>query len=147
MSYSQFYCTAKCTVADDFKLNEYIVSLADFIANHIDDDALETCLVHEFDDCTHEEVCEKISEYFNVIGNQLFITVDSEENNTEIHEWLMDQVVSDAMVSNAMEINAATISSRTGCKCGTFFLMKDGTFVGSDEIHAIVEKSFPQINS
>lgn len=147
MSFTQFYCTAKCTVADDFSLSEYVNSLADFISNHIDGDTLETCLINEFEGYTHKKVCEKISEYFSIIGSQLFITVDSEENNTEVHEWLMDQVLNDAMVSSAMEINSATVSSKTGCECGTSFLLKDGTFIGSDEIHTIIEKSFPQVNS
>lgn len=140
MSYTQFVCTAKCKVADDFDLNEYICTLGDFIANHIDDDTLDENVLWEFENATYEEMCEKLCEYMNVVGDQLLITVDSEEQNTSVHDWLIDQVLNDVMISEVMEINSATIDSRMGVECGTSYYKKDGTFIGSDDVYGIVEQ-------
>lgn len=140
MSYTQFVCTAKCKVADDFDLQKYIMSLADFIGNHIDDETLDENIVCEFEDDTHEITCDKLSEFFSVVGDQLLLTVDSEEQNTSVHDWLIDQVLNDVMISEIMEINAATIDSRMGVECGTSYYKKDGTFIGSDDVYGIVEQ-------
>ena len=140
MSYTQFVCTAKCKVAEDFDLQQYIMTLADFIANHIDDDTLDESIVYEFEGATHEGVCEKLNEFFSVVGDQLLLTVDSEEQNTAVHDWLIDQVLNDVMISEVMEINSASIDSRMGVECGTSYYKKDGTFIGSDDVYGIVEQ-------
>lgn len=140
MSYTQFVCTAKCKVAEDFDLQKYVMTLADFIGNHIDDDSLDNDIVWEFEDNTHERVCEKLNEFFSVVGDQLLLTVDSEEQNTSVHDWLIDQVLNDVMISEIMEINSATIDSRMGVECGTSYYKKDGTFIGSDDVYGIVEQ-------
>ncbi len=140
MSYTQFVSTAKCKVAADFDLQQYVMTLADFIGNHIDDDTLSEDIICEFEDQSHERTCEKLCEFFNHVGDQLLITVDSEDQNTMVHDWLIDQVMNDVMVSNVMELNCATIDSRMGVECGTSYYMKDGTFIGSDDVFGILEQ-------
>ena len=140
MSYTQFVSTAKCKVAEDFDLQKYVMSLADFIGNHIDDDSLDNDIVWEFEDNTHERVCEKLNEFFSVVGDQLLLTVDSEEQNTSVHDWLIDQVLHSVMVSNIMEVNSASIDSRMGVECSVCYYTKDGNFIGSDDVFAILEQ-------
>jgi hypothetical protein len=140
MSYTQFVCTAKCQVADDFDLKQYVTGLADFISNHIDDDSLDQDIKWAFEELTYERTVEKLSDFFSIVGNQLLLTVDSEEQDTSVHDWLIDQVLNDVMVSEIMEINAATIDSRMGVECGTSYYKKDGTFIGSDDVYNIIEQ-------
>lgn len=141
MSYTQSVSTARCEVADDFNEVEYITSLADFIANHIDDDSLDNDITWEFKGLTHSDVIDKLTGYIRVSGGNLLVEYDTEEHNqnTAVWDWLTDQVRQDVMTSAFMEISSATIDSRRGVECGTSYYMKDGRYIGSDDIMKMLE--------
>ncbi|MFZ9901613.1 MAG: hypothetical protein ACO3D4_09040 [Vulcanococcus sp.] len=139
MSYTQFVCTSKCEVADDFNLEEYLKSLADFIGNHVDDFSDTISWVTEM---THDEIIVEFEKYVWQNGNQILINCDTEENNcdTELWDWLSDQIRQDVMTSKFMTINSTTIDSRDGVDPYQAFIMKDGTQIGPTEISNIVEQ-------
>lgn len=141
MSYTQFVSTAKCVVADDFDLEEYIVTLSDFISNHIED--LDDGIKWAFEEYTQDDVAEILGSYIHYDGSNVFVECDTEESNSnsEVWDWLIDQVREDVMASKLMEINSATIDSRSGVECGTSFLTKSGKFIGSEDIMELVERS------
>jgi len=147
MSYTQFVGTAKCRVAEDFDLNQFVMSTADWIGNNVDDQENENLSANDkealwhYEDQTHEAVCDDLSGYLQLTGDQLLINVDSEEQNTMIWDWLIDQVLHSAMVSNIMEVNSASIDSRMGVECNVCYYTKDGNFIGSDDVFDILEKT------
>ena len=147
MSYTQFVGTAKCRVSPDFDLNQFLMSTADWIGNNVDNQENENLSANDkealwhFEDRTHEGVCSDLEGYLQLTGDQLLINVDSEEQNTMIWDWLIDQVLHSVMVSNIMEVNSATIDSRMGVECGVSYYTKDGNFIGSDDAFAILEQS------
>lgn len=144
MSYTHFTATATCQVAEDFDLNEYVKSLVDFIGNHEDDlpESLQWLGDHE-----HEELVEKVKNYVRMEGKNLLMELDSEEENydSELWDWLNDQIRQDVMTSKFMVIKQSTYDSKYGMDCGTSYYMKDGTFYGSDDIQAILEKALPEL--
>ena len=147
MSYTQFVGTAKCRVSPDFDLNQFLMSTADWIGNNVDNQEDENLSANDkealwhFEDRTHEGVCSDLEGYLQLTGDQLLINVDSEEQNTMIWDWLIDQVLHSVMVSNIMEVNSATIDSRMGVECSVCYYKKDGTFIGSDDVFSILEQS------
>ena len=151
MSYTQFVGTAKCRVAKDFDLNQFLMSTADWIGNNVDNQEDENLSANDkealwhFEDRTHEGVCSDLEGYLQLTGDQLLIHVDSEEQNTMIWDWLIDQVLHSVMVSSIMEVNSATIDSRMGVECGVSYYKKDGTFIGSDDVFDIMEELFPTV--
>jgi hypothetical protein len=147
MSYTQFVGTAKCRVAEDFDLNQFLMSTADWIGNNVDDQENENLSANDkealwhYEDRTHEAVCVDLSNYLQLTGDQLLINVDSEEQNTMIWDWLIDQVLHSAMVSNIMVVNSASIDSRMGVECSVGYYTKDGDFISSDAAIALLEQS------
>jgi hypothetical protein len=141
MSYTQFVATAKCQVADTFNLNEYLVTLSDFVANHLDD--LPDDVSCEFGDYTQDELISEFENYVRELGSQVLIECDTEEcyNNSSIWDWLCDQVRQDVMTSKVMEIHSATIDSRSGVDTSFGFYTKSGKWIGSDDIMQLVEDS------
>ena len=138
MSYTQFVSTAKCQVADDFDLKDALVTIADFLGNHEDDYEF---LLNSYSDHTHDDWVTLFEDYVVLHGNTLLINCDTEDEcgNSEVWDFLIDGFLP-MMTSNFMEINSATIDSRSGVECGTSFYMKDGTFIGSDDIQGILEQ-------
>jgi hypothetical protein len=138
MSYTHSTSTASCEVADDFNLNEYLISLADFVGNHVDD--LPQSL-QWLGDYSHEDLLIDFENYVHENG-KILIELDSEENNhdSDLWDWLCDQIRQDVMTSKFMQINWATHDSKNGVECGTSYYGKDGTFIGSDDIQGIVEQ-------
>ena len=153
MSYTQFVGTAKCRVSPDFDLNQFLMSTADWIGNNVDNQEDENLSANDkealwhFEDRTHESVCSDLEGYLQLTGDQLLINVDSEEQNTMIWDWLIDQVLYSVMVSNIMEINSASIDSRMGVECGVSYYTRNGKFFGSDDVFAILEKSIPELST
>ena len=151
MSYTQFVGTAKCRVAKDFDLNQFLMSTADWIGNNVDNQEDENLSANDkealwhYEDFSHEGVCSDLEGYLQLTGDQLLINVDSEEQNTMIWDWLIDQVLHSVMVSSIMEVNSATIDSRMGVECGVSYYKKDGTFIGSDDVFDIMEELFPTV--
>ena len=151
MSYTQFVGTAKCRVAKDFDLNQFLMSTADWIGNNVDNQEDENLSANDkealwhYEDFSHEGVCSDLEGYLQLTGDQLLIHVDSEEQNTMIWDWLIDQVLHSVMVSSIMEVNSATIDSRMGVECGVSYYKKDGTFIGSDDVFDIMEELFPTV--
>ena len=147
MSYTQFVGTAKCRVAKDFDLNQFLMSTADWIGNNVDNQEDENLSANDkealwhFEDRTHEGVCSDLEGYLQLTGDQLLINVDSEEQNTMIWDWLIDQVLHSVMVSNIMEVNSASIDSRMGVECGVSYYTRNGKFFGSDDVFSILEQS------
>lgn len=139
MSYTQFVCTSKCQVADDFNLEEYLTSLVDFVGNHVDDLSES---ISWLADLEHNEVLEELQKYVRQVGSQVMIDCDTEDDNhdTELWDWLSDQIRQDVMISKFMTINSTTIDSRDGVDPYQSFVMKDGTQIGSDEIQNIIEQ-------
>ena len=122
MSCTQFFCTAKCLVRENFNVNSYVEELALFITSGSDD--LQYEVAWQFENQNTEEISEELLTYFQLIGDQLFINVDSEENNTDVHDWLTTQVIKDVMTSKFMKINSALYDSRSGLSCSTSFYDK-----------------------
>ena len=147
MSYTQFIGTAKCRVAEDFDLNQFLMSTADWIGNNVDNQEDENLsandkeALYNYEDFSHEDVFSNLEGYLQLTGDQLLIHVDSEEQNTMIWDWLIDQVLHSVMVSNIMEVNSASIDSRMGVECSVCYYKKDGTFIGSDDVFDILEQT------
>lgn len=144
MSYTHFTATASCQVAENFDLSQYLVSLADFAGNHVDDlpESLQWLGDH-----LHEELLEKMEKYVHMEGKNLLMELDSEDDNydSEVWDWLCDQIRGDVMTSKFMVIKQSTYDSKYGMDCGTSYYMKDGTFYGSDDIQAILESAIPDL--
>jgi hypothetical protein len=141
MSYTESNYTASCQVADDFNLQEYLTSLVDFVGNHVDDLPKS---IQWLGDYSHKELLETFETYVRESGGKILIELDSEESNydSELWDWLCDQIREDAMTSKFMVMNYSTNDSRCGVECGTSYYLKDGTFIGSDDIQSIVEQHF-----
>jgi hypothetical protein len=141
MSYTQFVATAKCQVADNFNLNEYLVTLSDFVANHLDD--LPEDVSCEVGDYTQDELIDAFRNYVRELGGLVLVECDTEErcHNSCIWDWLCDQVRQDLMTSKVMEIHSATIDSRSGVESSFGFYTKSGKWIGSDDIMQLVEDS------
>ena len=122
MSTTQFTLQASCKVSPDFTLPGYVVSLVDFIANHLDD--LGEDFAIEFDDLTHEESVTKLHQYLTHIDSRaksslrssLFINMDTDEfnGNSIIFDWLVDQIRQDVMASKFMQIISTSVSWKHG---------------------------------
>ena len=132
MSNTQFFCTAKCLVREYFNVESYVEKLALFITSGSDD--LQCEIAWQFENQNTEEISEELLTYFQLIGDQLFINVDSEENNTDVHDWLTTQVIKDVMISKFMEINSALYNSRSGLSCFTSFYDKDCKQIDVEQI-------------
>lgn len=139
MSCIQFVAIASAQTPSTFNLDDYLVSLVDFVANHLDD--LPEDFQIEVGDYGQEDVLEIFSEYVRVLGDKILIECDSEERNgnSMIWDWLCDQVRQDVMISNVMEIHSATINSRSGVDISFGFYKKDGTWIGSDDMVKLLE--------
>jgi hypothetical protein len=147
MSYTQFVATASCEFPDNFSLDDYLTSLSDFIANHIDDDNLNDDVRWVFEDYTQQDVIVILNNYIRESGGKLLIECDTECNNgnSGLWDWLCDRIRQDVMTSKLMEINTATINSRWGVECGTSYFLKNGKYIGSDDIQSILEKNLPEV--
>ena len=139
MSYTQFVATASAQTPSTFNLDDYLVSLVDFVANHLDE--LSEDVQIEVEDYSHEDVVAMFSEYVRVLGDKILVECDSEERNgnSMVWDWLCDQVRKDVMISNVMEIHSATINSRSGVDTTFGFYKKDGTWIGSDDMVKLLE--------
>ena len=148
MSYTQFIATAKCQVPTDFNLKEYLTSLTDFVANHIDD--LPDDIANELGDYDWEDVLNILENYVRELASNVLIECDSEESNgnSTIWDWLCDQFREDVMTGKMMEINSATIDSRSGVETSNGFYTKTGRWIGADDILRIAEESgiFDELN-
>lgn len=132
MSYTQFFCTAKCLVREYFNVEAYVEELALFITSGSDDIQYE--VAYQFENQDTEQISKELLTYFQLIGDQLLINVDSEENSTDVHDWLTTQVIKDVMISKFMEINAASYDSRSGLSCFTSFYDKDCKQIDIEQI-------------
>ena len=148
MSYTQFVATAKCQVPSDFNLKEYLTSLTDFVANHIDD--LPDDIANEFGDYDWEDVLNILENYVREFASNVLIECDSEESNgnSAIWDWLCDQFREDVMTGKMMEINTACIDSRSGLDSSNGFYTKSGRWIGSHDILRIAEETgiFDELN-
>lgn len=99
MTVTQIVKTAKCRVAPDFDLNQFLMSNADWIGNNVDDQENENLsandkeVLRHYEDFSYENVCSDLEGYLQLTGDQLLIIVDSEKQNNIIWEWLIDQVL------------------------------------------------------
>lgn len=139
MSHTQFVCTSKCQASEDFNLEEYLKSLADFIGNHVDDLSESITWLA---DMKYDDVISELEKYVKLNGREILINCDTEDDNdnTEIWDWLSDQVRQDVMISKFMTINSTTICSRNGVDPYHAFVLKDGGHIGPFEIECIIEQ-------
>jgi hypothetical protein len=139
MSYTHCTSSASCEVAEDFDLKEYLTSLTDFVGNHLDD---LPASIQWLGDYEHAELIDTFEDYVRESGGKILIEFDSEEKNhdSDVWDWLCNQIREDVMTSNLMQINYSTYDSKYGVECGTSYYMKDGRFIGSDEIGNILEQ-------
>lgn len=144
MSYTHSTATASCQVAENFDLDEYVKSLVDFIGNHVDDLPQS---IQWLGDYTHEELVDTFNEYVRWGGDKILIQLDSEEDNhdSDLWDWLCDQIREDVMTSKFMQTNWSTNDSKYGVECGTSYYLKDGTFIGSDDVQSLLEKAYPEL--
>jgi hypothetical protein len=90
----------------------------------------------------HDEVVVELNQYVRISGGKLLVEFDSEENNCNvtIWDWMCDDIREDAMTSPFMLMNYACNDSRNGMESSTSYYLKDGRFIGSEEIANIVEQ-------
>jgi hypothetical protein len=69
-----------------------------------------------------------------------FSLTEEDNHDTDLWDWLSDQIRQDVMISKFMTINSTTIDSREGVDPYQAFVMKDGTQIGPTEISNIVEQ-------
>lgn len=140
MSYIESSSIASCIVAEDFDLNEYLKSLVDFIGNHFED--LDKDLQNSLGDLTYDETLEELGYYIRLSdGKNLLIEMNTEYSNNQCHiwDWLCDQVRQDAMTSLVMELKYSS-NSKHGMESSTSYYLKDGTFIGADDVFGIIEE-------
>lgn len=140
MSYTHICNTASCETVKDFSLHQYVQSLAEHIEKNFD--SLGSDLQGSYLDFDVEEIASDLNNYLRISDGKLLIEFDSEDANgdTMVWDWLCDQVRQDVMTSDFMRINYSSYDSRDGVDSGTSFFLKDGTFLGSDDIAEIVEQ-------
>lgn len=148
MSITFRFATATCEVSDDFSLTAYVNSLADFIANHIDDDKLDSDVRAMFCDCTLEETAQEIQNYLEIVGNEIQINLDTDESNCDnaLWNWLCNQVRNDVMTNKVMMINYGDLCSKYGFSCGQSMYTKSGTFYDAADIASLLEKAILELN-
>ena len=119
---------------DDFNLQSYLDGLSERCVK-------EDNFIVDFYGEYEGKLDLDFNDYVRQLGDQILIECDSEESNgnSEVWDWLIDQF-RPVMISHIMEINSATIDSRSGVDCGTSYYMKDGTYLGSDDVFALLEE-------
>lgn len=145
MSYTHCTSTASCGVADDFNLDAYVKQTAKLIFEHYD--SMPGDIRGAYLDFDNEEIEKDLNHYLHMNGSKLLIEFDSEESNgdTGVWDWLCDQIRQDVMTSNAMQINHSSYDSRDGVEVGNSYLLKNGTFIGSDDVADLIEKHIQSI--
>lgn len=136
MSYTHFFATANLTVCDGFNVEFYLNAIS------------ERCIKEQnfiFENYGEEDgkVDVNFGDYVRQYGGKVLIELDSEESNcdSEVWDWLIHQFLP-IMNSKFIDIKSASFDSREGVDCSISYYMKDGTFIGSDDIHQIVEEHF-----
>lgn len=123
MSTTTFTGTATCEVAPDFNLDTYLDTLCDFVQNHLEDlpDNLQT----EFEDMTVDELKAELGNYLSLNREYLWIECDTDESNgnSEIWEFLIDQVSQDVM-KDVMEVYSTISDSRSGVDPWHYYITK-----------------------
>ena len=134
MSYTQFVATATCTVVDGFNLQSYLDAISERCVKE------QNFIFEEFGE-EDGKIDVDFSDYVTMNGNKILIECDTEENNnnSEVWDWLVDQFVP-VMQSNVMESKCATIDSRDGTDFHQSYRLKDGSFIGPDEIANIINQ-------
>jgi hypothetical protein len=135
MSHTQFVATATCTVVDGFDLQSYLDAISERCVK-------EENFIFEFYGLdSNDELDVDFGDYVRQLDDKVLIECDSEEinSNSEVWDWLVDQFVP-IMNSRLMEIKSASIDSRSGVDCHQSYALKDGRFIGSDEITNIIEQ-------
>ena len=147
MSTTQFTSNASCKVWPDFNLNDYVVSLVDFIANNLDD--LDEDFAIEFEDLSHEECVIKLGKYLQHIDSILYIDLDTDESNGNsiIFDWLVDQIQQDVMASKFMKIISTSVSWKYGVESDVSYLSKWGEYFDSDSVIKLLEENIPAVES
>lgn len=123
MSHTTFQGTAICKVPSFFNLDRFIERLH---LNCINEDnfIVENYGVLEVDDIGFSEDGTEITnkgkevdidfnEYIQHYGDKIHINVDSEETDSEVWGWLIDQFISE-MTSDVMAVKFATFDTRSG---------------------------------
>lgn len=123
MSYTTFQGTAICKVPSFFNLDRFIERLHlkcinedNFIVENYG--VLEVDNIESLEDGTEitnkgKEVDIDFNEYIRQYGDKIYINVDSEETDSDVWDWLIDQFISE-MTSNVMVVKSATVDSRSG---------------------------------
>ncbi len=135
MSYTQFVATATCTVIDGFDLQSYLDAISKRCVK-------EENFIFEFYGLDSNDLLDvDFGDYVHQVNNQVTIDCDTEEinSNSEVWDWLVDQFVP-IMNSRFMEIKSASVDSRSGFDCHQSYVLKDGGFIGPDEITNIIEQ-------
>jgi len=134
MSYTQFVATATCTVVDGFNLQSYLDAISERCVKE------QNFIFEEYGE-HNGKIDEDFGIYVSQNGDKILIECDTEEdnNNSEVWDWLVDQFVP-VMTSSVMEIKSATINSRDGADFHQSYLLKDGSFIGPDQIVNIIEQ-------
>ena len=137
MSHTQFVGTATLHVADEFNLEEYFEKLSFKCIS-------ENNFIVEDYGVEDDKVDLDFSDYVSQVDNKILIKCDTDtlENNyynSQVWDWLIEQFL-EVMTSSYMEIKSATIDSQSGVDHGTSYYLKDGRFIGSDDVHNVVEQ-------
>jgi hypothetical protein len=126
-------------------MDDYLKSLTDFIVNHSDDLPESISWLVELN---YDNTIAEFKNYVNLDGNEITIKCDTDDHNsnTELWEWLKDQIRQDVMISKLMAINSITISFRIAAQTNSYFELKDGEVIESLEIANIIEKYLKMAN-
>lgn len=143
MSYTMFTGTAICQVPSFFDLDNFIKRLHrkcilddNFIVDNYG--VLEvTDLGFKENGPTVEEsepeVDVDFNEYISHYGNKIYLKTDSEENDSDVWSWLIEQFLTE-MCSDVMVIKTATVDSRTGTDVDVCLKSRTGTTLTLEDL-------------
>lgn len=140
MSYSQFVASATCFVADDFDVDKFVESLADFaLANK---DSISDEIFYDLKSAEKEHVLEVVANYVRVSGGNVLVECDTEEinNNGCTMDWIVEILAKDYSVKPFVRVNSVWIDSRTGVEPACWLIDKTGKLISLDDIVSFYEK-------
>lgn len=114
----------KCILDDNFIVDNYgVLEVTDLGFNENGPTAEES----------EPEVDIDFNDYITVYGNKIYLKADSEENDTQVWDWLIEQFLKE-MCSDVMVIKTATVDSRTGTDVGVYLKSRTGTTLTLEDL-------------
>ena len=121
MSYTHHVAFAACTIKNVLDINDLCSQLYDYLTNH------ENEIPEPLQDCeSFEEFADTVSNYLDLNEDQLTLTLDTEESNSdcEIFDFITSHYMT-LMSSSFMPITWTTDDSREGLSTSTIYYDKN----------------------